>query len=127
MNSTEKPTTDTRDAADRLKAQVCTLLLWDEMQYAQFQYQTGIAYLMWYLPCDEDSRQQLERSKLYWNWFKNQWNNDDFVYNTTSGIGLMTLKQRRMIYHELHCPRVLAVEVKPNNVVLSSIKKPQHV
>ena len=127
---TEKPTNATahKDAADRLKQQICKLLQWDEMQYAEFQYQNGIAYLMWYLPCDEYAREQLLRSRLYWNWFKNQWNNDDYVFNTTSGIGLVSINQRLIIYEDLHNPQALAIEVKPNSIVLSSIKKtPQHV
>ena len=121
---TEKPTTATayKDAADRLKQQICKLLQWDEMQYAEFQYQNGIAYLMWYLPCDEYAREQLLRSRLYWSWFKNQWNADDMLVLEVARDNDMPLQVAREIYTEIHCPRVLACEIKPNAIVLSSLK-----
>jgi hypothetical protein len=121
----EKPTTHAQayaEASERLKKKICRLLEWDEMQYAEYQYATGIAYLYWYLPCDDRGRNQLERSRLFWNWFKNLWKNDDFVFNSISGVGLIRLCERRIIYEELHCPRVLATEWKPNAVVLAEIK-----
>lgn len=105
------------------KKAICQLLLWDELKYAEYQYQAGLSYLYWYLPCDEAARKQLERSKLYWNWFKMVWTEHDYAYCTSAGIEKISKRERLRIYNDLHCPRSLAVECKPNNAVLSDIKK----
>ncbi len=127
--TTDKPTYQEVYAVlmQKYKSQVCKLLQWDEMKYAEYQYKAGIAYLLWYLPCDEKARQQLERSKLYWNWFKTCWTEHDYAYVTSEGIDKLCLHERLRIYEALHCPRALAVEITPNRIVLDSIKKKQPV
>ena len=99
------------------------MLAWDDMQYAEYQFKIGIAYLMWYLPCDEEMRKRLSYSKLFWNWFKHTWTIHDESWLTyTYSLKEMQVKMRFALYEELHNPRVLAVEEKPNRVVLDSIK-----
>ena len=122
----EKPNTYIRayqDAYTKQKFAICKLLAWDEQQYAEYQYATGLQYLYWYLPCDDDARNQLERSRLFWNWFKNQWAAHDYAYINSENIDKISLGLRQSCYEALHCPRALAVEIKPNSVVLESIKK----
>ena len=108
--------------AASIKEQIMKLLHWDEMQYCEYQYTNGIAYLYWYLPCDEDARKQLEGSKLYWNWFKNQWTIHDEALLTYTAFINTDIKLRRESYQCFHCPRALAAEVKPNDIVLNEIK-----
>lgn len=99
------------------------MLGWDDMDYAEYQFKMGIAYLMWYLPCDENMRQRLSYSKQFWNWFKHVWNVHDESWLTyTYSLKEMHVQMRWALYEELHNPRVLAVEEKPNRVVLDSIK-----
>ena len=109
-------------AADRLKSRVCKLLQWDDMQYAEYQYKTGIAYLHWYLPCDDYGRNELERSKLFWNWFKMQWGEHDYAFLEQEGIKNISPSICFGMYAHLHCPRAMAKEIKPNSVVLAEIK-----
>lgn len=117
-------TTLNEQRADVLKKHVCKMLNWTEMQFAEYQYQNGIAYLMWYLPCDDWARQQLERSKLYWSWFKNQWTlHDESLLSFQISLTECSHRTLMQLYDDLHCPRALAVDVKPNRVVLDSIKK----
>ena len=113
-----------QEAADRLKRRVCSLLQWSDMEFAEFQYKTGIAYLHWYLPCDDYGRNQLERSKLYWNWFKMQWSEHDMLFVEQEGIKDISPRICFGMYEHLHCPRALAIDVKPNSVVLAEIKHP---
>ena len=109
--------------AERIKREICKLLQWTEMQFCEDQHQNGIAYLYWYLPCDELARYQMERSKLYWAWFKNQWTiHDESLLYFKNACRKMSVSEARNLYNEVHCPRILAKEVKPNSVVLSSIK-----
>lgn len=109
--------------ADFLKHTVSDLLGWTEFEYCEYQYQMGIAYLMWYLPCDERSRRKLERSRMYWNWYKNQWAiYDESLLTYKLSLNQCPIPHMREVYRDLHCPHKMAVEVKPNDVVLNSIK-----
>ena len=112
-----------QDYAASIKAKMCLLLRWDEMQFAEYQYANGIAYLMWFLPCDEYAREQLLRSRLYWNWFKNIWTTNDAVMIEDPLFLAMDMSNRLKDYEWLHCPRALVQDRKPNAVVLQSIKK----
>lgn len=105
------------------KQQVCQLLHWTQMDYAEYQYKMGIAYLMWYLPVNEKLRAEYESSKLYWNWFKNIWLCYDESWITYSlSLSECTLQMRLKHYQELHCPRELVREKKPS-ILYTSIKK----
>ncbi len=126
LSSSDKPPTyaeQWRQMAASLKQEACHLLQWEEQQYCDYQYQMGIAYLMWYLPCDEDGRRQLECSRLYWNWWKHTWSMyDDSFFSFKIGLKKCSLQTRRTAYKKLHCPRTMAVEIRPNDVVLAELK-----
>lgn len=112
-----------KQKADSLKMEICLLLNWTDQQYCEYQYENGIAYLMWYLPCDDYARHQLERSRLYWNWFKYQWMlHDESLLSYKVSVRECSVKTLLPLYQNLHCPRALAVEIKPNSVVLADIK-----
>jgi len=110
-----------RAKACRLK--ICVLLGWTEMQYFERQLENGIAYLYWYLPCDERARRKLERSRLYWNWFKNQWAlHDESLLSFNRSLKEISVLDVLDLFDALHDPQALAVDTKPNSVVLNSIK-----
>lgn len=119
----EKPTYTTayKAAQEKLKLRVCSLLQWSQMEYAEFQYTTGISYLYWYLPTNEIGRYKLERSRLYWNWYKCMWNAYDIAFCESEHIEQVPLKLLRELYINMHCPRALAIDVKPSAVVLCEI------
>lgn len=94
------------------KQRICEMMQISEEQYAWLQYNQGIAYLMWYLPADEDARAWLEADKLYWNWWKNWWAIRDEVFlNNMSGVD--DLKLLRFNYSEFNCARYLIADIKP--------------
>lgn len=109
-------------AAEQQKHSICQLLKWNTMQYAEYQYAIGLQYLYWYLPCDDNARFQLERSKLFWNWFKSQWAAHDTAFIDCDQIERHGHDLLLSMYAALHCPRTLAKEVKPNSTVLDTIK-----
>ncbi len=111
-----------QEATNKVMLQVMELLDCTEQQYAQHRYENGRAYLYWYLPVQARERAKLENSKLYWQWWKNLCNNHDYVFVSDEGIAYLTLAQRRAIYKEVHCPRILAVECKIDAIVLTSLK-----
>jgi hypothetical protein len=103
----------------RLMADVRRELRWTEMEYLGFQYDQGIAYLMAYLNGDEYSVNVMERSRIFWQWWKNHWRTRDEsfleqVVNTT-----FDLSTRREMYLDTHDAVVLAKSIYPNGVVLN--------
>ena len=102
--------------ANQTRRQVCQILGWNYTQYGAFIYERGIAYLQWYLPDLEQQRDQLERSQLFWNWWKNSWKIRDDVFiadikrmNITNGF-LVAQRVNLEIYKGLHCANSLVVE-----------------
>ena len=59
--------------------QLCELLGWTEDYYAAFMYGTAINFLTWKTNSDAAFVEKFERSKLFWNWFKNMWANENGV------------------------------------------------
>jgi len=112
-----------REQAAKTKAVVMTLLQWTELEYAEFQYESGLAYLRHYIPWDKWGQDMLQRSKLFWNWWKNQWALRDESFCAmdsevpTSEVGISTANLRRLYYH-LHDAAILASDIYPNRTVL---------
>lgn len=104
-----------------MKAVVIKLLQWTELEYAQFQYESGLAYLRHYIPTDKWGQDMLQRSKLFWNWWKNQWllREEGFYYmeNEVQMDKISTDNLRRLYCH-LHDAATLASEIYPNRTVL---------
>lgn len=108
-----------RDRAIRLTREVCRELKWRDEDYSKFQYEQGIAYLTEYLNHDEYSVGVMERSRIFWNWWKNHWTNRDEAFieeivNTTFSIADM-----RELYRDRHDAKTLAMCIYPNGVVLN--------
>jgi hypothetical protein len=102
-----------------LKQRVAKTLRWTDLQYATYQYEQGCAYLMKYLNGDGYSVSVMERSRIFWNWWKNHWMNRDegfleFVANTVYG-----LEDLRTFYSDVHDAETLAACIYPNGVILN--------
>ncbi|SEW02239.1 hypothetical protein SAMN05428988_1343 [Chitinophaga sp. YR573] len=74
MEQSQISSTNTyKDKANALKGRICDLLKWSELEYAEFQYNTGIEFLQYYIPDDPYGADQLICSRIYWAWWRNQW------------------------------------------------------
>lgn len=91
------------------------------------QYQYGLAYIMWYLPTDERKRRILEGSKIFWQWFKLQWEIHDDAILKDPDFATASINERRRWYQVVHEPQALANEVKPNSIVLAELTKTQQL
>ena len=107
------------ETASRLKATVARMLRWSEMDFSQFQYEQGITYLKAYLNNDTYSVDVMERSRMYWNWWKNHWSNRDQAFIDFTNNTAYDLETRRDIYHDMHCGKTLASSIYPNGIILS--------
>ena len=108
-------------AAETMR-QICKQLRWTQEEYAGNIYNTGMSYLDYYLPADEHARRQLERSKMFWSWFRNMWATQDSVLLNDTTFEQMCLADRVEDYYNFHNPQALAEECKPNKMVLQAIK-----
>lgn len=106
---------------ESLKRTVCKWLQWDEMQYATFQYECGLAYLRHYINQDPWGQDMLQRSRLFWNWWKNQWSSRDASFcdqETEEGVRALGVDNLRRLYLHLHDAAHLASEIYPGRTVL---------
>lgn len=111
-----------KQTATTLKGRVCELLGWSEMQYAEFQYNTGIEYMELYTLGDEAICDDLLRSKIYWNWWKNAWANRDECF-LVDNINLVDKVTAIAIYNGVHDALALAEEMRPDAIVLGDSYK----
>lgn len=99
------------------KTSITKLLNWNELQYAELQYNSGLQYLSFYIPDDPQGIDMLERNKLFWNWWKNQWAMRDLAF-LECPIENLHIQKRISLYLELHDPVRLTAEIYPSRTVL---------
>lgn len=119
-NSTISHKETQQDKAQRLKAGICELLECKPEQYAEFQYQSGLRYLIAYLPNDAHSQRLLTYSKVFWNWWKNHWTIRDEEFLCLAQK--YTIRNREIVlqlYLQYNNGKYLANEFHPNAIVLN--------
>lgn len=99
------------------KQRVIQLLGWDELRYAEMQYRTGRQYLQSYIPNDPDGIDALERSRIFWAWWKNQWLIRDTAFLNTDIAKVSRLSALR-IYEYMHNAEALVHAIYPSGQVL---------
>lgn len=119
MKSQKENNTHFQKRADSLKRKVCAELRWTDLQYNEYQFQQGHDYLMAYLKADAYSVRVMERTRIFWSWWRNHWTNRDegfmeFVTNTTYSVAEM-----REFYGDVHDAHLLAECIYPNGVILN--------
>lgn len=102
-----------------MKHQIIKLLRWTELEYAEFQYNTGIDYLNAYIPNDAQGIDMLCRNKIYWSWWKNHWaiRDQEFLEIAANGGDLKAVLR---LYMRFHNTRRLINEIYPNAQVLGN-------
>ena len=80
--------------------QVKKLLHWDDLQYGQFQMETGTEYLEKMLGSDDFAIGYLSKNSMFWRWWVNHWDKrDEQFINQASGLNL---DERLELYAGLH-------------------------
>lgn len=96
---------------------IIRIMRWDEMQYSQFVYDTGLQYLELYIPTDRVGIDALSRSKIFWAWWRNHWSIRDAdyldIYKQFAPVNW------ELLYRQEHSPETLTTCIFPNAVVLS--------
>lgn len=119
-------------AAQNAKLQVMEIVGIDELTYGLLQFETGIAYLS-VLLCDPCYEQMLQRSRMFWNWWKNHWllrdeqflqaaKHSDWRVNKRGKRGKLEFDMEYegypWCYKYFHNPVDLVSEIHPNGIVL---------
>lgn len=99
--------------AERLTNQqrIMKMIGWTELEYSAFIHDTGLDYLYRYIPTDYAGIEALIRSRVFWNWWKNQWAIRDAEFLLDDDPSVANYK-----WH--HSPRRLVMEIFPDAVVL---------
>jgi hypothetical protein len=100
------------------KHQVMQLLKWTPQQYADYQYKMGCQYLQAYIPNCPQQIDELVASRIFWNWWKNQWLFRDAAF-INSDIVKISDATAIKIYLATNDGDVLAYEIYPSGVVLN--------
>jgi hypothetical protein len=104
-----------------LKAQICHLLEWEELQYGEFQFQSGCLYLQYYISKDPVVIDEVLLHRLYWKWWKNEWLDRDYVLaGTLVKCDQLSIEEKRRLYRNWHDARVLADECSPVGLIMSN-------
>jgi hypothetical protein len=108
-----------KDRALRLKAKVCLELKWTDLQYSEFQFEMGTAYLTAYLNRDEYSIRVMESSRIFWAWWRNHWTNRDETFLEQVVNTTFDLADVREIYRDIHDATTLAQQIYPSGTILN--------
>lgn len=102
---------------DVLKDRICDMLLWSDLEYCEAIFETGIAYLGYYIPADPEDQEMLIRTKTFWKWWKNHWRQRDEAF-LLKARSVKKIETRRMLYADMHNALMLARAIYPTGVVL---------
>lgn len=95
---------------------IINMLGWTELEYATFINDTGLEYLERYIPNDRTGINALNHSRIFWNWWKNQWAIRDADYLDI--VDNFSPHNWEPLYRQEHSPAVLTNSIFPSAVVL---------
>lgn len=95
------------------------LLEWNEEQYCWYKYRQGLEYLRVYLFGDAHAISIIERSPVFWGWWKNHFTIREEEYlQHTQELENMPISKRAAAYVKLHDAKMLAEEMNPTSQML---------
>lgn len=101
------------------KHQVMAILNWTEYDYANYQFKIGSQYLQAYIGCDPARVDDLLTSRIFWNWFKNEWLFRDTAFLKTN-VAAIGSDNALKIYGTLHDYEQLINTIYPNAIVMQN-------
>ncbi len=100
------------------RQKVLSLLPWTELEWANFQYQMGEAYLeRSFQDLSAAEFEGIRASSIFWRWWTNQWNFRDECFIDYAHA--LSYHDRVIRYRQLHSPRVM--KNQPHKIILESI------
>lgn len=106
--------------ANELKEAICEMLEWSEEQYANYQFEQGIAYIMLYMPCCEKTRLKLQQSASFWGWWKLNWTRMDEVFFNEPILKVNT-NHRRIMYKGIQAGYAKIQDIRIPSVITDNL------
>lgn len=101
------------------QSRIIQMLGWNEMEYAEYMEEQGLEFLERYIPNDPHGINYLQRSKGYWQWWKNHWLIRDlrFFFLFRKGYNTNVLVNE---YRRQNAAKYLVSDIYPPAVVLGN-------
>lgn len=82
-----------------------------EAEYLGQVYESGCEYIQRIADGDPEAVKELERSDIFWGWWKAEWLNRDNEFTCAQTIA-MELPARRKVWFNFHSPVLLCAETE---------------
>lgn len=97
------------------------LLATTEQCYLEKQFEKGIQFLSEYINGDEEMVSRITSSRVYWGWWRNEWNaREAAMLDDSEHLYKLSVELRRRAWLALHNPKVLANDLHPHSAVLQA-------
>lgn len=93
---------------------IMRLLNWNEQQYCDYLYDCGVEYLRYLMPDDADGITNMERSGIFWKWWKNHWASRDAAFIEW----FQCSEDLEDLYYNANDARTLAAAIYPTGVIM---------
>lgn len=107
---------------------ICTALGMNELQYAEMVEEFGQLWMNRYFGHEEIMLNALNKSKTFWAWWVNQWENRNEDYVRLTNLAIIELPLDRVtkavaieLYRETHAANEL--KIVPNKFVVAEVNK----
>lgn len=132
MQTTKQTHANVRhEQKEALRASICEILQWRELELNAFLFEQGIKYLETWMPeihAEGDAPEKgkenkqfwisaFSRTTTFWQWWKNHWINRDEAFLDGLNFNLSRETLRR-IYREVHNGEVLGQDITPHGSIL---------
>jgi hypothetical protein len=107
-----------RNRMGTAKQEVMRLLRWSELDYCQYQEKMGRQYLQSYIPHSPEYIDYMLASRIFWNWFKNQWLQRDEAFVKDNDVQQGDRAFRLQVYCLLHHPERFKSDRYPTGIVM---------
>lgn len=104
--------------AEVSKKEICRLLGWTELQYCEFQFETGLLYLSFYLHNDDWGIDLIKKCSAFWSWWTNHWAIRDAEFLAYAEEEKLSRKLYEVAYMTHHDGQKLASAIYPSGIVL---------
>ena len=101
-----------------IEQQVLALLRWNQEEYNDLVLNEGIAYINRLVPDYPEVKKQILKNKIFWNWWRNHWQQRDQQFLEECEGWYTTLEKYRLVYANHNDGATLAAALYLNGQVL---------
>jgi len=103
------------------KIEVAKMLGYSIEDIANIMYESGVQFLEEYFKLMPVMAYVLERDRMFWNWWKNEWHCRNLTFLHDAEIAMVCLDIKRHAYSALNNGIELTRRIKPTQVVYHGV------